>query len=66
MRCTAFGQFGADAVGMQPVPVCLRVVAAITLNAFGLVFWSASLSGNRWNCFHQSLQLGDIVAIGFG
>lgn len=64
MRGTTLGQLGTDAVGMQPITVGLGVVAAITLNALGLVLRPARLTGERWNRLHQGFQLSDVVPVG--
>lgn len=62
----SFGKFSANTLRVQPVAVRLRVVAPITLNALGLVLRPSSSTGHRRNRLHQSFQLCDVVAIGFG
>lgn len=42
------------------------IVAAIGVNDFGLLKWSATYAANRWNRVDERRQLGDVVSVRAG
>jgi len=60
---SSFGQQCFDIQKSQGKPMCLRIIAAITLNNVGSFSRSPSFACYWWNCIDQRKKLGNIITI---